>query len=68
MGIWEFHFWTLVFTLYFNFVIRIVKINIKIRTYFKSLVSKAQEHGGRKEPQDNDKPLWKTLSSICHIE
>ena len=37
--VWEFHFGTLVFALYFNFGISIVEIKIKIRTFFKSLVS-----------------------------
>ena len=38
-GIWEFHFGPLVFALYFNCGICIAEIKIKIRTYFKSLVS-----------------------------
>ena len=37
--IYEFHFETLVFALYFNFGTNIVEIKIKIQTYFKSLVS-----------------------------
>ena len=51
---WEFHCGTLVFTLYFNFGISIVEINIKIQTFFKLLVSKAQELGGWNEPQGKD--------------
>ena len=44
--IYEFHFGTLVFVLYFNFGINIAEIKIKIRTCLKSLVSNNTRHGG----------------------
>ena len=57
-GIWKFHVGTLVFALYFNFRISIVEIKIKIRTYFRLLVSNTtQEHGGWKQPEGNDELL-----------
>ena len=46
-GIWEFHFGTLAFALYFNFGI---SISIKYRLISNHLFQTTQEHGSWKQP------------------